>query len=581
MHSIWEAWPAHMPRYSADHQAIHLVSAPSSNPTFELGLALAGGVSCGAYTAGAVDFLVEALDAWHAARARGDGDAPDHEVNITVVGGASSGALTAAVLAAVLPFELAPVRATTDPVEAARNPLYDSWVNMTGLDDLLGVGDARIPGVRSLMDPTPVERAARKAVEHGLRRREPRRWLGEPTRLLLSVADLQGLRFRASPVGAQAQAMVTEHAAILRFAVCGAGAVPAAPVREDERVIDHGPEQQDVGGRWAAWGENLASVALASGAVPGALPPRRLTRPWTSFGRQDLVLSSCRDAPARVIALDPLEPGSATGLQQFDAVDGGLVDNTALHAVRAELNDRDVLACNPRDGSAVQRAVLLIDPLLDSAALRAPHDDPPRGVAAQLAALGRMLVDQVRVDRDDLALALDETVYSRFLVSPGREFVNQGNCADLAGASLGGFGGYLSLEFRRHDFLLGRRNAQQALATHLTLPERHPLFARWTPAQRLRYAVGERRELPIVPLVDRLHPGHGQVEAIADWPALRVDPAKFAGPIDRRLQALYCAVPSLGLRLFAFLPWRFLLRPRLRRAVVRALGAGLRQHRLQ
>ena len=42
-----------------------------ATPPFEFGLSLAGGVSCGAFTAGAVDFIVEALDAWEAARERG------------------------------------------------------------------------------------------------------------------------------------------------------------------------------------------------------------------------------------------------------------------------------------------------------------------------------------------------------------------------------------------------------------------------------------------------------------------------------------------------------------------------------
>ena len=40
--------------------------------TFELALVLGGTVSAGAYTAGALDFLIEALDCWEAARAGGD-----------------------------------------------------------------------------------------------------------------------------------------------------------------------------------------------------------------------------------------------------------------------------------------------------------------------------------------------------------------------------------------------------------------------------------------------------------------------------------------------------------------------------
>ena len=46
---------------------------------FELGLVLAGAVSAGAYTAGVLDFLMEAMDAWERAKEEGDALAPPHE----------------------------------------------------------------------------------------------------------------------------------------------------------------------------------------------------------------------------------------------------------------------------------------------------------------------------------------------------------------------------------------------------------------------------------------------------------------------------------------------------------------------
>lgn len=49
--------------------------------TFELGLVMAGAVSGGAYAAGVVDFLFEALTAWEAAK-QADPDVPDHRVEI-------------------------------------------------------------------------------------------------------------------------------------------------------------------------------------------------------------------------------------------------------------------------------------------------------------------------------------------------------------------------------------------------------------------------------------------------------------------------------------------------------------------
>jgi len=56
------------------------MSEQVQKPKFEIGLVRAGAVSAGAYTAGVLDFLLQALDAWY--RAAGD-EFPDgnpHEV---------------------------------------------------------------------------------------------------------------------------------------------------------------------------------------------------------------------------------------------------------------------------------------------------------------------------------------------------------------------------------------------------------------------------------------------------------------------------------------------------------------------
>ena len=57
---------------------------------FDLGLVMAGAVSGGAYAAGVVDFLIQALDAWHAAKADRAGAMPEHDVRIRAMSGASA-----------------------------------------------------------------------------------------------------------------------------------------------------------------------------------------------------------------------------------------------------------------------------------------------------------------------------------------------------------------------------------------------------------------------------------------------------------------------------------------------------------
>ena len=56
---------------------------------FQIGLTMSGAISAGAYTAGVLDFLIEALDAWEDARNGPDADTvPGHRVGIKVMSGA-------------------------------------------------------------------------------------------------------------------------------------------------------------------------------------------------------------------------------------------------------------------------------------------------------------------------------------------------------------------------------------------------------------------------------------------------------------------------------------------------------------
>jgi hypothetical protein len=74
-----------------------------SGREFQIGLTMSGAISAGAYTAGVLDFLIEALDAWEDARNGPDADTvPNHRVGIKVMSGASAGAITAAISAIAL-----------------------------------------------------------------------------------------------------------------------------------------------------------------------------------------------------------------------------------------------------------------------------------------------------------------------------------------------------------------------------------------------------------------------------------------------------------------------------------------------
>src|SRR3546814_8871025 len=101
---------------------------------------MAGAISAGAYTAGVCDFLIQALDAWEAAKADPTARVPRHRVRIKALAGASAGAMTSAIAAVALGCELDPVADhPSSPPPGERNRFYDAWVRQIDISKLLDV----------------------------------------------------------------------------------------------------------------------------------------------------------------------------------------------------------------------------------------------------------------------------------------------------------------------------------------------------------------------------------------------------------------------------------------------------------
>ena len=91
-----------------DDRNFHM--SPNEN-TFYIGLCMAGAISAGAYTAGVMDYLIEALEEWE--KRRGQLGVPAHRVKIPVMGGSSAGGMTAIMSAGALNDPIIPVRSLT------------------------------------------------------------------------------------------------------------------------------------------------------------------------------------------------------------------------------------------------------------------------------------------------------------------------------------------------------------------------------------------------------------------------------------------------------------------------------------
>jgi hypothetical protein len=119
------------------------------------------------------------------------------------------------------------------------------------------------------------------------------------------------------------------------------------------------------------------------------------------------------------------------------------------------------------------------------------------------------LKNQARFKPDEIELAQNPNVFSRFLIAPMREGLAVGEQEfAIASGTLGGFGGFLAREFRAHDFMLGRRNCQQFLRRHFVLGETNNLFNDWDPILKNKYRIERDGKplLPVIPLVGSCEP---------------------------------------------------------------------------
>jgi predicted acylesterase/phospholipase RssA len=106
---------------------------PPPEGQFHIGLVLSGAVSAGAYTAGVIDFLVQALDAWEQVKRDQEEANPDaqtwqvpwHRVKVRIITGASAGSITAAIAAPALHYHFPHVSAA----QLAKGAGFDPGMN--------------------------------------------------------------------------------------------------------------------------------------------------------------------------------------------------------------------------------------------------------------------------------------------------------------------------------------------------------------------------------------------------------------------------------------------------------------------
>lgn len=513
---------------------------PLGVDVFELGLVLGGTVSAGAYTAGVLDYLMEALDAWTHAREQKSAEAPPHRVVISTIAGASGGAINGAILARAAGWSF-------DHGASKSNPFYTSWTTGVDLMKLLSTSpEPRVTGFASLLNCAAIDDQATQTISF---KGGPlgqgnapvhRSYLADPLRLAMMIGNVTGVPYRIPFAGESGLGHdLIAHADMVRFALTVDGGVPNPPgSRPDEYALSSKSEPN--------W-DLVKAAALATSAFPGALRSRAVSRTLETAGWRVIVIPG-ENSPAMVRQLVPNWDLLAAnerlqGNVDLVSVDGGCFNNEPLDVVRAALAGWD--SRNKRGGAEADRAVVLIDPFSDPDQL---GPTLPPSLFALIGPLAMSFVFQARFKPADIALADKPDIYSRFLIAPvgaGATDERVVGKAAIAAGGLGGFLGFVSPAFLDYDYKLGRRNAYDFLAEHLAFPAANPIFANWTDAQKADQTVPDPsggRFLRMIPLMKDLRDHPPPRPTAAMWPKLAAFPPDLSGAIEKRLDAIYALV---------------------------------------
>lgn len=491
---------------------------------FQVALVLGGTVSTGAYTAGFLDKLIEALDAWYGAKEEKAADVPRHEVRLRIVTGASGGGVSAALLARMLPYGITPIRPGASAADREAHLLYHTWVNRLDITGMVNNDDLP-PGhpPKSVLNGGGLKDAADAAVNLPIMPQPlPHAWphrpyVDNPFRVVVTLGNLTGVPYTI-PFEDDQHLTARAHADYARFAcdISGAGISSLTLHKRPDEFLEA------AGTPW----ETLATYATAGAAFPLILPPYKLKRSREHYDYRAVVVPDDK-GNARVL---PLRPQWSTAEEDysFNAVDGGMFNNEPIELARTYL--AGLTGRNLRDGSLSDRAVILVDPLSDPVTL---GEAQAGGLADQGFATLDGFLQQSRFATSDLLLMADPTVFSRFLVSPRRDDV-VGEKA-LAGGGLAGFIGFFEPAFRHHDYMLGRANCLKFLEEDFVLRSNNALFqnGRWTEAQRLKYGAKAGDEyLPIIPLVGTAAEPDPEVE----WPRKKLTVPMISKRLKPRLE---------------------------------------------
>ena len=256
------------------------------NNTFEIGLVMAGAVSAGAYTAGVVDYLLEALQHYEKVRDKFSREHPGetlHNVQIRVISGASAGGMTGAILLSSMMDETYQPMSGYNPSvitrsDIDRNIFYRCWVNATeGIDIRYLLDNDDISGKRplkSLLNCRRIDSIADAALSHP-RKLQRHDYIPERIDLFMSVFNLAGVPYSVGFQQSSERYGMVNHSDMMHFVL---DTNSSASFNSNEIPLDE-DTSSILSGNWKI----LRQTTLATGAFPLALEPRYVLKNPESY----------------------------------------------------------------------------------------------------------------------------------------------------------------------------------------------------------------------------------------------------------------------------------------------------------
>lgn len=409
---------------------------------------MAGAVSAGAYTAGVFNYLMDILDAHNQAREK-DPNLP--EIVIDVLTGTSAGGMTALIAAAALHRDSTPVDHSNfrNPEIGKKNPLFNAWINLVDKEELSTIEQmcstddlADDQAVQSIFNSNFIDEIAGQLVNTTIikGRHIRRSYVSEDLQVVACMSNLRGftVRQKFTTLDGVASHTMQKHRDLGHFEVTSDGIVQKG--RFPINFLQ--PQKNDF--------DLYKNVAMATGAFPIGLKPRRVDRP------AQVILENEYINKEGLIELDKSSTYSAV------MVDGGAFNNEPFDITWQLLTERlkaDEKAC-----------MIMIDPApnlsLQEVGKKYVHPDNIMGYAGSIIAALRSDANyKIPLGLGNVSSESDGI----FLIRPSRTGANDKIDNHIACAALDRFGGFFSKRFREHDYLLGRRNAKSFFAKHFKM----------------------------------------------------------------------------------------------------------------